>query len=253
MFRKTNTKAARAVEAQPVSPTRKLADERDLMRSRRASIEQAERVIAEYEAKVRRFEAIISDAAAADQALQAAVAGDGGQSLQAFANGETAPDSNIATLVGKAESTSRAAVVARAALPTAQAELSNARAQIDYLQQLHHESVRVFMTALANEVGREYQRTYKELTEAYDALRGISDALPPLLATESAIAMSGQPLQVPNFNLPSVRDGSEWIETKRYNGNEHKIQAAAGTWHDAFQQLLRDPGASVDHLLGSGS
>jgi hypothetical protein len=119
--------------ATQTAPTRRLVDERDVLRSRSAEVTKAGQAIAEMQANVARLERIISEASEADTALQTAVAEDGALSLTAFAQGEAAPDSDIATLLANAENTSRAAVAARAALPRAQANLANAQEQIKRL------------------------------------------------------------------------------------------------------------------------
>ena len=76
MFNRSRKSKAQSVATQ-TAPTRRLVDERDVLRSRSAEVTKAEQAIAEMTANVARLERIISEAAEADTALQTAVAEDG--------------------------------------------------------------------------------------------------------------------------------------------------------------------------------
>jgi hypothetical protein len=250
MFEHKTTTKARATETQPAVPTRKLTDEREVLRARAEQVRVAEQAIAEMAANVTRLERIISDAAEADAALQESVAGDGAVSLTAFAAGESTPDSEIATLLANAENTARAAVAARAALPRAQANLAAAQGELGRLHDQRRLAERDFLLMIANEKARKYRKLFSELCVAHDELVGISNSLPPVSPTEPEVRMTTAPIQVPAFNIASGRaNTSEWLAIEVHHANEFTVDAEASKWLSARERLANDVEADVSDLL----
>lgn len=247
--RKDKTARATKIQQPVAAPTRKITDERDVLRSRHALMQTAEQAIAELEGQVARLEKIIADAATADQALQTAITSDGGQALAAFSAGELAPDLDIGTLLANAENTSRAAVAAKAALPNAKAQLDAARAQLPALEEQRRAAELDFLKLLANEKGLQYKQLFAALCRVHDELVGVSNALIPLTPDAPEIRMTAAPVTVPSFNLASVRHPNEWIAQFEHRANEYIVQDVAQKWLAARQRLANDVEADVSDLL----
>lgn len=241
-----STKAQAAANA-ACAPSRKITEERDVLRSRSAECLKAQSAIAEMQANVVRLELIISEASEADTALQTAVAEDGAVALTAFAQGESAPDSDIATLLANAENTARAAVAARVALPRAQANLANAQEQITHLENERQKAIRDFLVLLATDYGRRYVKAWDELCGLHDALVEINAALPPATSTESELRMTTVAIVAPRFNMSPVAHASEWLATMEhhFSGNE----AVQDKWRAGRERLANDVEADVSDLL----
>jgi hypothetical protein len=248
MFNRARKQKVQAAETQP-APTRRLFDERDVLRSRSAEVTKAEQAIADMAANVLRLETIISDAAEAETALQVAVAEDAGVSLAAFANGEAAPDSEITTRLANAENTARAAVAARVALPRAQANLLNAQEQITHLETQRQQAIRDFLLMLAAEPAREYVATWNKFCSLHDTLVGISNALPSAASTENDLRMTTTPIVAPRFNLAPIAHSSEFLATMEHFANDHAVQDVAGKWLAGRDRLSNDVEADVFDLL----
>ncbi len=248
-----NRKSKAQSVATQTAPTRKLTDERDVLRSRSAEVTKTEQAIAEMTANVGRLERIIREASEADTALQTAVAEDGAVALTAFAQGEAAPDSDITTLLANAENTSRAAVAARAALPRAQANLANSQEQITHLENQRQQAIRDFLVMLATDYGRKYMAAWNELCSVHDILVGINASLPPASATESELRMSTLPISAPRFNLAGVAHKSEWLATIEHRAQDHAVQDVTDKWQAARSRLTENVEADVSHLLLGGS
>ena len=244
-----NRKSKAQSVATQTAPTRRLVDERDVLRSRSAEVTKAEQAIAQMTANVTRLELIISEAASADTALQNAVAADGAVALTAFAQGEAAPDSDITTLLANAENTSRAAVAARAALPRAQANLANAQEQITHLETQRRQAIRDFLVLLATDYGRKYMAAWNELCSVHDILVGINASLPPASATGPELRMSTLPIIAPRFNLATVAHASEFLATIEHRANDYAVQEVSGKWLSASERLSADVEADVSDLL----
>jgi hypothetical protein len=244
-----NRKSKAQSVATQTAPTRKLTDERDVLRSRSAECLKAQSAIAEMTANVTRLELIISEAASADAALQTAVAADGAVALTAFAQGEAAPDSDITTLLANAENSARAAVAARAALPRAQANLANGKEQITQLENQRRQAIRDFLVLLASSPAREYLATWNKLCGLHDFLVGVSAALPQATSTDSELRMSALPISAPRFNLAGVAHKSEWLATIEHRANDYAVQEVSGKWLSASQRLSADVEADVSDLL----
>lgn len=249
MFKRKDKARATEIQQPVATPKRRLSDERDVLRSRHAQVQHAEQVIEEIAAHVARLEKIIADAAAADQALQAAIAADGGQALAAFSNGESSPDFDIATLLANAENTSRAAVAAKAALPRVQAQLEAARAQLPALEEQRRAAELDFLKLLAKEKGLQYKQLFAALCRVHDELVGVSNALIPMTPDAPEIRMTPAPVTVPSFNLASVRHPNEWIATFEHRANDYIVQDVAQKWLAARQRLANDVEADVSDLL----
>ena len=86
MFNRSPKSKAQSVATQTV-PTRRLVDERDVMRARAEQVLLAERAVSELAANVETLEKIIADDAAAQAAVQAMINDEGIQSSNASPTG----------------------------------------------------------------------------------------------------------------------------------------------------------------------
>jgi hypothetical protein len=99
--------------------------------------------------------AIVSDADAAQAALQDAIAADGGVALEAYGAGN-ASNQPIAQLVATKENTTKAASAARDALPGVNDMLAKARAEVARLEGVKFDAVIVFLKTRARDEHEAY-------------------------------------------------------------------------------------------------
>jgi hypothetical protein len=152
---------------------------RERLRKLHAETLKAQEAAVECEQRIARLQQIIADADTAHQALQAAIAADGGKALEGYAAGHAPTDSEIAKLVMTAENSARAATAAKAALPAAQAQLENIRNQVIVLSEERAKELNFVISMLADVEARAYKKAFAVIfarRRSTSVMRGRTDS-----------------------------------------------------------------------------
>jgi chromosome segregation ATPase len=150
----------------------KTAPERARLKHFDDQIALAHTVVNELEQRIQRCEQIIQSALENRHALQAAVEADNGKSLSDFSAGLVPDDSAIARLVRASENSGMASSAAKASLPTAQAQLENAKGQVAALQEQRVAEAARVLALLADVDARAYEKAFATLGRLHDRLIG---------------------------------------------------------------------------------
>ena len=165
-------------------------------------IEKAKTAISELEQKIERLEGIVSDADVHHKALQAAIELDNGRALSDYSAGKVDADSSIARLVLLADNSKRAATAATSALPSASAQLENAKSQLFGLEEQRVAELNRVLTMLGDIDAREYQAAFDKMCRLHDKLVGFASVAQASLGDVQLIV---DPLKTPRFQFPSMQ------------------------------------------------
>jgi hypothetical protein len=201
-----------------------------------ADIVRARSRARDAEATIERLRQVIDDEAPAAEAVQRAVAADGGAGLSRFAAGK---DGDLAEMVTHSEQAARAARVARGALPRAEQEFREANSEVERLIAPRIKRIEAVLLERADEVARQYRAAFRELCRLHDVLVGAAQGC--ALVAPIDIVISNVPLEVARFNLPALRGGSEFSPFFRHIANPITVNAAADEWAEIGRQLAADP------------
>jgi hypothetical protein len=216
---------------------------RDALVAAHKAVAEGRQRLVEAEARVERLQGIIAAEASAQAAVQAAVASDGGRDLVGFAAGEK---SRTGQLVVAAETAARAAGVARAALPAAEANVHEAGAEVLQLDDNRKRTAARVLVAHADAFGQAYAETFRKLCEQHDELVGIGRALGALGRN---ITLVDQAIEAPRFELPSLPAGEVFTTYLRHVPRTRTITTAQTAWSHAGRVLAEDPMADVAKVL----
>lgn len=232
----------------PTPPRQASDDGRARLRHVAAELAKARECVADLEARSRRMQAIISDADAAHEALQQAIAADGGVALERYGNG-TASNEPIAALIAAKENGARAASAAKVALPSVEEMLTKARSEVDRLTKVNSDEVIHYLKRRAAEdIVASYHKTFRDLTATHDVLCGISTAL--YATGHGEMRTVTAPIQIPGFNTSPGPGPSERI-VMQHEANGFKVSEATAKWMQAREKLETDPDAQIDDLIGA--
>jgi hypothetical protein len=208
-------------------------------------LKRAIEAIADLEARVQRLGSIISEAAVNQNNLQAAIKEDGGVALAEFSAGKADPDSDIAKLVTLAESSQKAAVAAKVALPSTEAMLESARSQAAELRDKRNAELNRVLANLADVDAKAYDRAFTELCRLHDRLCGFSQIAQ---ANIGDVRLILQNPSVPRFALPSLGNGDA-DPFLRHRENEIIVAESARTWATVRSRLESDVDADLSDIL----
>jgi hypothetical protein len=220
-------------------------DGRERLRFIDGEVRKANDAVADLEKRVERFGSIIADADANHRALQTAIANDGGVALAAYSAGNAPADSEIAKLVTLAETSSKAATAAKAALPSAEAMLANARLQVKELGEQRNAELNRVVALLADSDARAYQRAFEELCRIHDRLVGYSNVAQASIGDVQLII---DPVKTPRFALPSLGN-SDADPFLRHRVNDFTVNESAKSWTAVRQRLEADVDADLSDIL----
>jgi hypothetical protein len=217
---------------------------RERLRHFDGEVTKATSAVADLERSIERLESILVDAAAAHQALQLAIAADGGASLSRYSMGD-APDSEIGRLVMGEETLARAATAAKSALPNAVASLDNARGQVIALEGERNAELNRVVAVLADSEARAYRDAFQEMCRLHDRLAGYARVAQANLGDVQLII---EPLKTPRFALPSLgnQDADPFL---RHRPNDITTSEAARTWSTVRERLGADADADLGDLI----
>jgi hypothetical protein len=206
----------------------------------------AKQAIVELEQTIERFEGIIADAETNHRSLQAAIEADNGRALSDYSAGKVDADSSIARLVLLADNSKRAASAASAALPSANAQLENARAQLLELGEQRAAEMNRVLTMLGDFDAQEYQKAFDRLCRYHDRLAGFASVAQ---ASHGDIQLIIDPLRTPRFAFPSMRGHIDSDPFLRHKPSDLTVAESAQKWTAVRERLSADASADVADLL----
>jgi hypothetical protein len=223
---------------------------RERLRHFDAELAKGQACVSDLEARCARLSAIITDAATADQALQAFIAADGGIALAAYSAGQTTADDEIAKLIAAAKSTSEAAAAAKAALPTAETALGNARSQVTALDGEKAAEIARVVAHFADHLALAYKKSFAETARLHDQLLGFARATSSI---GGGVALIEDELTVPRFGLPSLeRADGQYDPYMRHYANDFVVAQSSKVWATARARLEIDVDADLSDLVTEG-
>jgi hypothetical protein len=245
-------KFRKEVAAAPAAATADNTDGRDRLRQIAGELADAQKVVADADALLDRLIRVIRDADAAEEALQASVAEDGGVSLAAYSAGEAA-DAPIAKLISTKKITAEAAAVAKAALSGVQSKLEAARTEVTRLEGVRFDATIVYLKTRAEDKHRSYHDAFAVLSNLYDQLCGVAVAVSATGHADMMTSGLPLPIQAPGFNLSTgpSHGPSETVTLAHTPGaGEARVAQSTSRWLEARERLLQNPDADVDDLIG---
>jgi chromosome segregation ATPase len=244
IFKSVQSKAKTSEKIQSLRPA-KPPTGRERLQHFDDNIGLAEKAIADLENRIERLESIVVDAVAAAKDLQAAVEADNGKSLADYSAGKVEADSNIAKLVMASDNSGRAATAAKAALPSGQAQLENARAQLVSLTEQRAAELQHVLAILGDTEARAYQKLFDDLGRAHDRLVGYAQVCESNLGDVRLII---DPVKAPRFGLPSMgnADADPFL---RHRESELTIAESARASGNIRDRLAADAQADLSDLL----
>lgn len=232
----------------PTPPRHASDDGRARLRQVAGELAKARDCVADLEAQSRRMQSIISDAEASHNALQQAIAADGGVALAAYGAGK-ADNQPIVGLIAAKENSAKAASAAKVALPSMEEMLTKARAEVDRLTLANsNEVIHYLKRRAAEDIVAPYHKTFRDLTATHDVLCGVSVAL--YATGHGEMRTVTTPIQVPGFNTSPGPGPNERI-MMQHEANEFKVSDATARWMQAREKLASDPDAQIDDLIGA--
>jgi hypothetical protein len=218
---------------------------RERLRHISGEVSKANEAVTDLEQRVARFNAIIADAETNHRNLQEAIHSDGGLELAKYSEGRADPNSEIAKLVTLAESSAQAANAARSALPSAEAMLANARAQVKELGDQRIKELNNVIAILADADARAYEKSFQETCRLHDKLVGYASTAQ---ATIGDVQLILENPKVPRFGLPSL-GSSDADPFLRHRPNDLIVAQSARVWSTVRQRLEFDVEADLEDLL----
>jgi hypothetical protein len=205
----------------------------------------AKQAIAEIEERISRFEGIITDADGAHKALQAAIESDNGKALADYSSGNVPADSTIARLVMVEHNSARAATAAKASLPTAHAQLENARGQLHDLGEQRVAELNRTLSLLGDVQARAYRDAFESMCLLHDQLAGFASVAQ---ASHGDIQLIIDPVKTPRFAFPSLgnADADPFL---RHQVSSHTVTESARAWSAVRARLEADALADVSDLI----
>jgi hypothetical protein len=202
-----------------------------------AGIVRARGRVAEAEATIERLRQVIDDEAPAAEAIQSAVAADGGAGLSRFAAGK---DGDLAEMVTRSEQATRAALVAKAALPRAEQEFREAIVETETLIAQRAHRVAAVLIEQGDAVAKEYVETFKALCRLHDQISGIAQAVTTMVPLD--IVLVNAVIEAPRFGcFPALKGGTDFSPFMRHVPIPARIEAAKDQWAERARQLAADP------------
>jgi hypothetical protein len=211
-----------------------------------SEIKTAQTVISELETKIERLNEIVASADAHHRALQAHIEQDNGRSLSDYSEGKVEADSSIARLVLLADNSKRASTAASAALPTAMAQLENARSQLLDLGEQRAAELNRVLTSLGDLEADEYRKTFEKLGMLHDKLVGFSNVSQMSLGD---IQLTTAPMSAPRFQFPSMRASVDADPYLRHSPSSLTVMQSAQKWTEIRSRLSENALADVNDLL----
>jgi hypothetical protein len=234
----------------PTPPAQTKYDGRDRLRAAADALQKAQACVKDLEQRLNRLNTIVSDADAAHGALQAAIAADGGVALERYGNGQ-AGNEPIAALIAAKENTARAARAAKAALPSVEAMLAKARAEVTRLEGVKFDAMIVYLKTRASSEHRAFVQSFNALCKSYDTLCGIAVALDATGHSEMMTSGLPLPIKVPGFNMGTgAAHGPSETVTMFHGPNETTINNATSDWIRARERLMENAEADLHDLIG---
>lgn len=202
--------------------------------------------VAELEQKIERLQEIVSGADVHHRTLQACIESDNGRALSDYSAGKVAADSSIARLVLLADNSKRAASAAQAALPSANAQLDNARAQLLELGEQRAAELNRVLMSLGDLDADEYRKTFEKLGRLHDKLVGFSNVAQ---VSHGDIQLIIEPLTAARFAFPSMPGHIDADPFLRHKPSDLTVVEAAQKWTAIRERLSTDALADVNDLL----
>jgi hypothetical protein len=218
---------------------------RERLRHIDGEVAKANEAVTDLEQSVARLNTIIADADTNHHALQDAINADGGRALADYSAGKSDPDSEIAKLVTIAEASAKAANAAKAALPTTESMLSDARSQVTALGDQRLAELNRVVAMLADADARAYQKAFDEMCRLHDRLVGYASVAQASIGDVQLIV---DPIKTPRFALPSLGN-SDADPFLRHRENEIAVAESARQWATVRQRLEVHVDADLSDIL----
>jgi hypothetical protein len=245
MFNRSVQKKHKEDNVSHIRPVVKTPAGRERLQHFDEQISLAKNAIAELEQRIERCEGIIRDADIHHRALQAAIEADNGASLAHYSEGLSPPDSSIARLVLASDNSGRASTAAKASLPTAHAQLENARAQLLELHDQRAEEAKRVLMLLGDATARKYVAAFELLGDLHDQLVGFASVAE---GNQGDIWRIQEPLAACRFALPSTGDALS-DPFHRHRTNEIVVGESTKAWAAVKDRLSTDALADISDLI----
>jgi hypothetical protein len=218
---------------------------RERLRHIDREVSKAHDAVAELEKRVERLKSIIADADTHHRTLQLAIAADSGLALARYSEGNADADSDIAKLVNLADTSAKAATVARAALPHTETMLNDARSQIPALAEQRNAELNRVVALLADADAQAYRKSFEEMCRLHDCLVGYAQVAQASIGDVQLIIDA---VKTPRFALPSMGN-SDADPFLRHRVNEFTVNASAKSWTAVRERLEADADADLTDLI----
>jgi hypothetical protein len=204
----------------------------------------AHQAIEDLENRVARFGAIMTEADAAERALQDAVHADGGVALADYSAGRSQPGDAIVGLVAHNKRSSEAAAAAKTAKPHTEALLENAKAQLVALGEQKNTEVNRVLATLADADAQAYQSAFDKVAILHDKLCGYAAIAQSNIGD---VRLRVEALRIPRFALPSLgnSDADPYIRARE---SELTIADSSRRWAAIKAALEADGNADISDL-----
>jgi hypothetical protein len=212
-----------------------------------AALTGARSHVAQIEGRIARLRSIVDAGAPAARELQNAVADDGAIGLAEFARGD---GGTIAGLVASADAASRAADVARTALPDAERDLADAVASVRRLEADKHAAIEAILLDQGNRLAQRYAKAFRDLCTAHDELSGFARGV-ALAGFATDVAMASRPLEVPRFRLAALAVGEIYSTIIRHVPVDRVINGTSVLWTRFAKRLAENPIADMNEIIAA--
>jgi hypothetical protein len=206
----------------------------------------AKQAIAELEQKIERLEEIVSSADVHHRSLQACIEADNGRSLADYSAGDVPADSSIGRLVLLSDNSRRAAIAASAALPSAIAQLVNAKSQLYELGEQRAQEMHRVLIALGDLDAQAYRKAFDQMCRLHDQLVGFASVAQVNLGD---VQLAVVPLATPRFAFPSIGGHVDSDPYLRHTPSSLTVSESGRKWTEVRERLSADANADVNDLL----
>jgi hypothetical protein len=211
-----------------------------------AELAKANVAAADIEDRITRLQAIIIEADQHHERLQIAILVDGGRALAEYSAGRLSDDSEIGKLAVLADSSSRAATAAKAALPKAQADLENVQSQLITLTEQRAAEVNCVLANLADVDARAYRDAFHQLCRLHDNLVGYAAVGQ---SNHGDIRLVIDTVKVPRFATPSLGNADADPYLRHNAPSELTVDQSARRWQAIKDRLGLDADADLTDLI----
>jgi hypothetical protein len=223
MFKRKKKSAPKTLAVSPA---------REALREVNEQLVVARKAFDAAQVNVNRLHKIIDDAAPAHRNVHQAVAQDGGEALARFA---AAGAGEFGALLDAADHAARAAAIAREALPGAERALDEARIEVANREDEKVRRIRQVLIEHGDALATRYRQCFAELGSLHDELVAFAQG-----ARASEIQLSPGVIEVPRFNLPSLKGRPPSAAAAERGYSLHGLRAGGDDGYSPFLRHVPD-------------